>query len=204
MIEDSELAVARQQLALQLGRLSHGTVRYSGDEQLIADATAQLHALADRFELHQVRVREPGDMSRNDAALVPVGSVLSTHEFRPFSGPGSPWGTNIVVRRSDAGVEGLVTLGAGHEGAPGRSHGGIVAGLLDDISGYVLHTEQTAAFTGELTVRYEAPMPLHVPLVLKAWLDNAMGRKLFIVAEVWHGQQRIAFSRGTFIRGATD
>ena len=46
--------------------------------------------------------------------------------------------------------------GAAHEGAPGRSHGGVVAGLFDDVFGFVLDVVQEPAFTGELTIRYVA------------------------------------------------
>ncbi len=36
------------------------------------------------------------------------------------------------------------------------------------------------AFTGELTLRYEGPCPMGVPLEFRAWLDRQDGRKLHL------------------------
>ena len=77
-----------------------------------------------------------------------------------------------------------VTLGAAHEGAPGRAHGGIVAGLFDDVFGFVLGVIQRPAFTGELKVRYERPTPLHRPLLCRGRLVSQQGRKLTIDGEL--------------------
>ena len=93
--------------------------------------------------------------------------------------------------------------GAAHEGAPGRSHGGIVAGLFDDVFGFVLDVIQEAAFTGELTIRYEAPTPLHRPIACRGRLARRDGRKLHIEGELvdveTDGQPVVARGRGLFI-----
>ena len=47
-----------------------------------------------------------------------------------------------------------MTLRSAHEGAPNRSHGGIVAALFDDVFGFVLGVIHQAAFTGDLYIRY--------------------------------------------------
>ena len=88
-----------------------------------------------------------------------------------------------VHRRGDR-IEATFALGASHEGAPQRSHGGIVALAFDDAMGFVLNVIKVMAFTGELKIRFHAPTPLHRPLVLQAWLDRREGRKLFIDAEL--------------------
>ncbi|QGG94079.1 hypothetical protein [Actinomarinicola tropica] len=36
------------------------------------------------------------------------------------------------------------------------------------------------AFTGELSLRYEGPCPMGVPLQFRAWLDRREGRKLHL------------------------
>jgi acyl-CoA thioesterase FadM len=35
-----------------------------------------------------------------------------------------------------------------------------------------------------LTINYKAPTPLHVPLVIHAWLGKRDGRKIFLEAEL--------------------
>ena len=96
---------------------------------------------------------------------------------RPISGRASPWGLDLDVHRHGDEIEALVTLRAAHEGAPGRSHGGVVAALFDDVFGFVLGVIEQAAFTGELTVRYERGTPLHRPLSCRAGPPDAEGAR---------------------------
>ncbi len=77
-----------------------------------------------------------------------------------------------------------VTLRAAHEGAPMRSHGGIVAALFDDVFGFVLGFHSLPAFTGELTIRYEAGVPIGVPLECRVRLTEQKGRKLLMAGEL--------------------
>ena len=53
-----------------------------------------------------------------------------------------------------------------YEGPPGGSHGGIVAAYLDEVlGGAVARATGRPSVTGELTVRYEAPVPTETPLL---------------------------------------
>ena len=69
------------------------------------------------------------------------------------------------------------------EGAPGRAHGGIVAAVFDDVTGFVIGKLREPAFTGELTVRYVKPVPIETLLEMRARLVDRERRKLFITAE---------------------
>ena len=88
---------------------------------------------------------------------------------------------------------------AAHEGAPDRSHGGIVAALFDDVYGFVLALQMQPAFTGQLAVRYEAGVPIGVPLECRVRMDSAEGRKLFMSGELCDGDTVFARSTATFI-----
>jgi acyl-coenzyme A thioesterase PaaI-like protein len=100
------------------------------------------------------------------------------------SGRSSPYSLDPDIRREGDEVIATVTLRAAHEGAPARSHGGIVAALFDDVFGFVLAIHQTPGFTGELGIRYEAGTPLHVPLTCRVRLAERQGRKLFMTGEL--------------------
>jgi hypothetical protein len=67
----------------------------------------------------------------------------------------------------------------------------------------VLDVVQEAAFTGELTIRYEAPTPLHRPIACRGRLARREGRKLFIEGELvdltTEDQPVVARARATFI-----
>ena len=103
------------------------------------------------------------------------------------------------MRRDGDGVLGRCTLRAAHEGPPGRSHGGVVAAVFDDLFGFVLTVNQLAAFTGELSIRYRAGAPLFEPLELRAWMVGRERRKLFIEGEGSSTHGVFATATATFI-----
>lgn len=180
--------------------LGHALVGHHAPPERLGRVAAQVEALAAELDTGGTRFR-PGDDMQNETELSPVapGDVMTSFPDRPISGAASPWGVELEVTSADDGVVGRCTLHAAHEGAPGRSHGGVVAAIFDDLFGFVLHNRRVRAFTGDLYVRYEAGTPLHVPLVFRAQLVRVEGRKLFMEAEAFHGEQRLATSKATFI-----
>ena len=146
------------------------------------------------------------DMTTPSDHDYPEGRIEHGFSERPVSGAASPWGLDLDVHRRGDEIEAFVTLRAAHEGAPGRSHGGIVAALFDDVCGFVLGVLRQPAFTGELTVRYLAPTPLHRPLVCRARLADRAGRKLFIESELVDVERgtELARAQGVFIAVAVD
>jgi acyl-coenzyme A thioesterase PaaI-like protein len=92
-----------------------------------------------------------------------------------------------------------VRLRRAFEGAPGRAHGGIVAAAFDDITGFVIAQIQEPAFTGELTVRYLAPVPVDEPMEMRARLDGRERRKLFISGEARADGAVIATCRAIYV-----
>ena len=100
-----------------------------------------------------------------------------------ISGHANPLGVAIVVHREGDEAVARVRLGPAFEGAPGRSHGGVVAGIFDDVLGNVLTIVGQPAFTAELTVRYLAPTPIGVELEYRGRLARRQGRKLWIDGE---------------------
>jgi acyl-coenzyme A thioesterase PaaI-like protein len=112
------------------------------------------------------------------------GEEMRSYDERPVSGRGSPYGFDpLIVRDGDEAVARL-TLRSAHEGAPGRSHGGIVAALFDDLFGFVLTIQGLPAFTGELKIRYVAGTPIHVPLECRGRMTAHEGRKVLMTGEL--------------------
>ncbi len=182
------------QLRREAGRavrdIGHALVGHDADPTLLAEVADALDALTARLEQAPRRVRDLQAM-RDTIATAPSdgpdagrADAIVGYDDRPFSGLASPWGLDLQARRDGDVVEAALTLRAAHEGAPGRSHGGIVAGLFDDVFGFVLGTIDQPAFTGELSIRYERPTPLDRPLLCRGWLDRRAGRKLWIVGEL--------------------
>lgn len=63
-----------------------------------------------------------------------------------------------------------------HMGPPGIAHGGIVATLLDEAMTKVAAHAGVFALTRELTVTFEAPTRLGVPLAVRGSLRSVKGR----------------------------
>lgn len=194
---------ARERLGFALRQFGHDVVGHNADEGLLDELT---DALADGSR----RLRESSRRSRADTGFhdrwnlgLDEGAPVPSYGDRPFTGLSSPWSVEPDVRRNGDGVRATVTFGAAHEGAPERCHGGIVAGMFDDVLGSVLGVIGVGAFTGELAVRYEAPVPLHRELVCRCWLDRIDGRKLYLAGELHDGEQLLCRTTAIFIQPRT-
>ena len=80
----------------------------------------------------------------------------------------------IVV---DGGIEGPAQLGPQHEGGPDVAHGGVVAGILDEVLGHAAMSRGLLVVTRQLTIEYIKPTPLRAPLSLSSRVDVVDGRK---------------------------
>jgi acyl-coenzyme A thioesterase PaaI-like protein len=61
-----------------------------------------------------------------------------------------------------------------------------------------------SAFTGELTVRFEAPAPLEVPLEFRGRLVESKGRRQFLEGEASGPDGRFASAKAIFINMAPE
>lgn len=194
---------ARREAGRAVRDLGHALVGHHADDALLADITESLDELTARLDAGGPRSRPIEHVGHREGKRTPRGIPIESYDDRPFSGRASPWGVDIDVHRVGDEIEATVTLGAAHEGAPGRAHGGIVAGLFDDVFGFVLGVVQEPAFTGELTVRYVAPTPLYRPLLCRGRLASRSGRKLSIEGELVDnvdGEETVvARGKGVFI-----
>jgi acyl-coenzyme A thioesterase PaaI-like protein len=103
------------------------------------------------------------------------------------------------VHRDGMEAVARLRLGPAFEGAPRRAHGGTVAAIFDDVMGYVLVLHRTPAYTGQLTVRYHAPVPVGEEVTARARLQGRDGRKLRIGAEMLVGDAVVAEGQGVFV-----
>ena len=178
--------------------LGHALVGHHADVALIDRVSATLDELTAELRHGERRSRHRPTVYDNADAPAD-GAELTSYDERPVSGRSSPWGLDIRVHREGDEVVARCTLGAAHEGAPGRSHGGIVAALFDDVYGFVLTINAQPAFTGELKVRYQAGTPIGVPLECRVRMTGREGRKILMSGELTAGEQVVATSTAVFI-----
>src|SRR5690348_7234148 len=177
---------ARTTAAAALRDLSHAFARQDADdaqlEELAREARTRATALdatprRDRLALMQSVIAAVGREG------FPMGSAGSGFNDRAVAGAANPTSVDIEVEFEGVDVVARVVLRRAFEGAPGRAHGGIVAAVFDDVTGFVIGQLREPAFAGELTVRYERPVPIEEPLEMRARLVDRERRKLFITAE---------------------
>jgi acyl-coenzyme A thioesterase PaaI-like protein len=193
----------RERVAALLRDLGHDFVRADlSDDQLDALATGVDSLLAEVL------------LAPSRARQTPRGTFDAFLEASLFDGPGhsrqlfadsmvsghaNPMGLAARLwREGDAAVM-EVSLGAAFEGAPGRSHGGAVAALIDETMGVAMGIHGVLAFTARLTITYRAPTPVGQPVRARAWLAGRDGRKLTIVATVESDGELVAEGEALFI-----
>ncbi|MEM9465720.1 MAG: PaaI family thioesterase [Actinomycetota bacterium] len=182
--------------------------------------TATLAAIAERLEA--VAVDQPrmqaaltvADMEERYANALVGGrdgraerarevGIAGFFPYSPYVGPlnplaapvefdiveGEPWHEIHAEHRFDA-----VT-----NGPPGGVHGGIIAGVFDELLGSVCVLNDVAGFTGTLTVRYRSLTPIDAPISMRGWVDRVDGRKTFAHGTFHHGDTLCAEAEGVFI-----
>jgi acyl-coenzyme A thioesterase PaaI-like protein len=186
---------ARKGAAASLRALNHAFAAHDPADEELASMAETANGLT----------RSISDAPRRDRLALmrnsPEGSILggSGFEDRAVGGWSNPTGVELDVRFDNGEVIADLVLRKAFEGAPGRAHGGIVAAAFDDVTGFVIGRLQEPAFTGELTVRYLAAVPVDEPLEIRARLDGRERRKLFISAELCTGDAVVATCRAIYI-----
>ena len=199
---DPEVLEARRHAGRAIRELSHAFIgRHATVDQIDRLATS-LEAITAELWPQEHRSRgQRGFTSSPTTADYPQGRFDTGYDDRPISGTASPYGLDLDLHRHGDEIEARVTLRSAHEGAPDRSHGGIVAALFDDVFGFVLGVVKEAAFTGDLYVRYHAPTPLFRELSCRVRLAERAGRKLLMTGELSDlvTGEVVASAKATFI-----
>lgn len=200
MTTEDESIDARVALATELRRGMHLLVgRDPSPAELIGFAD-QLRIVFDQLDASSPRERA-SSFSTGEAALqIPAdGEAFADSVDRPVSGVGNAFSVPMTMVRDGDTVTSTVTLEGGFEGAPGRSHGGVVSAIFDDLFGSVPMLHGKIAFTASLTIEYVAPSPVLEPVVYRAWVDRIEGKKIFIAGDAHHGETLVTRGTGLFI-----
>lgn len=145
-----------------------------------------------------------------EASLVSPDSELGQRTgfpYRAIAGPANPSATPMTREFATDVVTSEFTFEPMHSGAPGRGHGGVLAGVLDEFAGAAPRLVGVMAATARLTVNYRAPIPMGVPLQLRVWVHERDGRKIHVHGDAHNGENLIADLEALFIEidyGAID
>lgn len=164
-----------------LARTVHRTV---GDDDRRAEALAHIRAATELLGDGPTRSRWY-ETATDGAERVHAG----TRDLSTFSGSLNPLAPPMAIRPDTladgrAALVGNVRLDRMREGPPRSVHGGVLAGLFDELLGGAqrLHGG-TAGVTGRLIVRYRRPTPLDTDLELRAWIHDERRRRVIVRGE---------------------
>ncbi len=189
---DDERHLAHEIRALAGALLTHRT-----DPARVADAVELVRAARVLVESGEARPpRYGGDGSRRGRG----------DEVSPFRGWANVVAPPLSIRTVDIdevgrAVEGRVRLDRLREGPPGSVHGGVLAGLFDELCGAAQRlTGRPGGVTGRLVVRYRRPTPLDTELRLLAWVTDERSRRVRVRGRCEAGGLVTAEAEAVFLR----
>ena len=190
--------------AAALRDLNHAFVAHDRDDaglrELIASATEQAAAMRSGNRRDRLALMQAARAASTDKSTLFVeGGPRTGFEDRAVAGQANPTSVDLEVDFGGDDIVAKVVLHKAFEGAPGRAHGGMVAAVFDDVTGFVIGRLGEPAFTGELTVRFVAPVPVEELLTIRTRLDGRERRKLYISAEATAGDQVVATCKAIYI-----
>lgn len=185
-------------LAAGLRRVTNVVVGRAVPEDALAEAAAEVAAVADRLEALASPGRAPGNMPDR---FGPPQDYFSTSPVVGFASPLAPPAEIWAVENEEGNLEmrGRVTFGYAYEGPPTCVHGGVIAELFDELLGTTNIMSGHAAMTGTLSVRYRRPTPLLAELDLEARLVGVEGRKVRLFGAIRSQGEITAEAEGIFI-----
>ena len=200
-IDSEDVLAGRARFGKALRDLGHSFAGHHADAELLNSVASNLEEIAAQLDTGAIRRRDPSTFGDHRSYSYDEGPIGETYPDRPISGNASPWGLDTEIHREGDDIVAYVTLRAAHEGAPGRSHGGVVSALFDDIFGFVQGVVGITAFTGQLTITYRAGTPLHTRLACRVRAGEQSGRKVIMTGEltVVETGQLVAEAHSVFI-----
>ncbi|PPJ54893.1 hypothetical protein CBER1_06056 [Cercospora berteroae] len=95
----------------------------------------------------------------------------------------------------------IVSLGRGLDGHPGLAHGGTIAALFDECLGVgAVRILTRPSMTGQLTIKYKAPVPTPSVVLVRCSLSKHEGRKAWVSGTMEDGMGKVyAESEALFI-----
>lgn len=113
-------------------------------------------------------------------------SVVATKDSCCYvCGLDNPFGLKVPFEQE--GAEGSVARYIArmeHGGWNGILHGGVTFSLMDEALGWALFFQQKPSVTAKVTTRFNKPVPIGAPLVIRGWVVRERSRMIDARAEV--------------------
>ncbi len=100
----------------------------------------------------------------------------------------NPIGLKIAFRMDGDVCRAEFTPQSAHQGYDGITHGGIVFSILDDVMANWLFLQGFRAYSARSEIRYRAPLPVGVPLLLEGRLKKKRGKFVLLVGKAMRAE----------------
>ncbi len=138
-----------------------------------------------------------------------TGDRARNRELSPWSGILNAASPPMVLETGELddgrpALIGRARLDRMREGPPQSAHGGVVAGLFDEVMGAAQRlTRREGGVTARLTIRYRKLTPLDTDLVFRAWIEDDRTRRVVVKADcLADGSGVTAQAEAVFVRRA--
>lgn len=195
----AEFSEARLTAAEALRDLSHAVVAHDAEDEVLERVASGADEAAAELRRAPRRARVIPRLDQLPEGSGGVEARRAAMADRGVGGPANPTGVEMVSRREGDEAIAQVRFGPAFEGALGRVHGGMVAAVFDDVTGFVLAFVGEPGFTGRLTITYRAPVPVETTIEFRARLRERDGRKLYVDADARLGDTLLATAEAMFI-----
>ncbi len=190
---DFELMAAVTELGSALRELVDASVTTAVPAAVLRAAAAGAREQTARLAAQR---RPPGRLS-------PLDDIAEFRQvYNMVSGVGSALAPPLDVRVVDGGVEAETSFGLAYEGPPGYLHGGMSGLVMDQVLGAATIRAGLWGMTARLELDYRGPVPLHTPVVLRAGVTGAEGRKSVVtgsIALAAEPDRPLVEARGVFV-----
>jgi len=174
MTTDAELAAELRRIALTL----HETVVGPDSRREALDSLRQAHQalVGDQPRLRWYEANDQTTPRTRNRELSAWSGQLNA--------AAPPMQLEVGERHGDAAMLGWVELDRLREGPPGCAHGGVVAGLFDEVMGAGQRLSGwPGGMTAKMTVKYRQPTPLGTGLLFRAWVGEQRSLRIAMKAE---------------------
>jgi acyl-coenzyme A thioesterase PaaI-like protein len=195
----AEFSEARLSAAEALRDLAHAVVAHDADDAALDRLTATARGAIREFQQAPRRARVIPRLDRLPEGEEGIEARRAVMADRGVGGAANPTGVEMISRREGDEAIAEVRFGPAFEGALGRVHGGMVAAVFDDVTGFVLAFVGEPGFTGRITVTYRAPVPVETTVEFRARQRERDGRKLYVDAEARLDGTLLATAEAMFI-----
>jgi acyl-coenzyme A thioesterase PaaI-like protein len=172
---DAVLMDAVADLGGALRGLVDASVRTAVPAADLSEAAAVVREVTGRLT---AAVRPPGQLSALD------DPVRFRRVYNPVTGVGSAFAPPLRLREEPGGVVGEAVFGLAYEGPPGFLHGGMSGLVMEQVLGAATIRAGLWGMTARLELDYRRPVPLDTPVVCRARVTEAGGRKSVVTGTI--------------------